>query len=134
MVSEARVVTTVVDRGTSVVQVTGDVDEDSAPLLEEAFSRATAGARPRTIVDLSGVDFADSSVLHVLLRAQRTHRAADGSLVLAGPFSTTVERLFVVTGTEAFFDIVASREAAVSRLGAPRDGSGAPSSGVAWGE
>ncbi|MET7641873.1 STAS domain-containing protein [Streptomyces sp. NPDC005438] len=96
----------------TVVRVVGDVDYDSGPLLAD-FLREGEDGTERTVVDLSGLDFADSTILHVLLDAQRVRRARNGSLVLAGTFSETVDRLFEVTGSLSFFVTAPTVEAAL---------------------
>jgi anti-anti-sigma regulatory factor len=59
------------------------------------------------VVDLSGVLFADSAILHVLLEARRGHRDLGTLLVFAGPLAHSVERLFDVTGAAAVFVLAA---------------------------
>ncbi|WP_330177014.1 STAS domain-containing protein [Streptomyces sp. NBC_01498] len=97
-----------------IVTVRGDIDFDSARGLREALDGAGRTGTGRTVVDLSGLDFADSTVLHVLLGAQREHRTAGRGLVVAGPFSETVGRLFEVTGTADFFAMAPTLDAAVT--------------------
>lgn len=89
--------------GTTVVRVHGDLDDGTSPALTRALSAAAAGGSPRTVVDLSGVSFADSSALHALLAARQAHTAAGTLLVLAGPLQTAVSRLFEVTSTRPAF-------------------------------
>lgn len=96
-----------------VVRVGGDIDHASAFRLEEALSLADRAGPERTVVDLSGTEFADSSILHVLLEAQRAHRARGTLMVVCGPFSDIVRRLFDVTGTDAFFVLADSVGAAL---------------------
>lgn len=99
----------------SLVRVRGDADGDSgAPELAEALGAASRKGAPRTVVDLSATGFADSAVLHVLLQARLEHERAGVTLVLAGPLSVTVRRLFDVTGTAGVFEIADSVEAAVA--------------------
>ncbi|MZG01180.1 STAS domain-containing protein [Streptomyces sp. SID5614] len=71
--------------------------------LEQALDHECLPATSETWLDLSGLEFADSSLLHLLLDSQRVHRARDARLVLAGALQPVVERLFTVTGTDAFF-------------------------------
>ncbi|WP_028801412.1 STAS domain-containing protein [Streptomyces sp. 142MFCol3.1] len=97
-----------------VVRVGGDIDYESAPRLEEALHEAHRVGASRTVVDLSRVAFADSSVLHVLLEAQRAHRSRETVMVVCGPFSDIVRRLFEVTGTEDFFVLVDNVQAALA--------------------
>ncbi|MEU6676565.1 STAS domain-containing protein [Streptomyces sp. NPDC046925] len=94
-----------------LITVGGSLDDwsDSGGLTK-ALAGAARGEGIRTVVDLSGVTFADSTALHVLLEGQRKLAAAGSTLVLAGPLSTSVSRLFEVTGlreTFTFADSVA---------------------------
>ncbi|MFD3939714.1 STAS domain-containing protein [Streptomyces sp. NPDC058611] len=89
--------------GITVVRVHGDLDNDTTPALTRALSAAAHSSCPRTVVDLSEVEFADSSALHAFLAAQRAHTTAGTALVLAGPLQTAVRRLFEVTNTAPAF-------------------------------
>ncbi|GGX85139.1 STAS domain-containing protein [Streptomyces fructofermentans] len=111
---QAAVTTHGTDRAV-VVRVKGDIDHDSAPLLAEALGRASREGAPRTVVDLSRTSFVDSSILHVLLETQQSHRRTGTVMVVAGPLGDSVRRLFDVTGTTEFFlfadDVPAALEA-----------------------
>ena len=85
------------------IRVAGAIDAGTCPDLVTALKSTAEPAVRRTVLDISRVDFADSSALHTLLAAQRAHRAAGREMVLAGPLSASLHRLFTVTGTDAFF-------------------------------
>ncbi|MFD7558338.1 STAS domain-containing protein [Streptomyces sp. NPDC059835] len=114
MTGDEAVVTTTTEQGVAVVRLQGDVDEVQAPALNRALAATPASGLARTVVDLSGTCFADSSVLHALLDAQRAHRSAGAILVLAGPLQTAVQRLFEVTGAASAFTMADSLEAALT--------------------
>ncbi|MFD9722734.1 STAS domain-containing protein [Streptomyces sp. NPDC059072] len=114
MTGDEAVVTTTTEQGVAVVSLRGDIDEEQAPALNRALAATRASRPARTVVDLSGTRFADSSVLHALLEAQRAHRSAGAVLVLAGPLQTAVQRLFEVTGTASAFRMADSLEAALT--------------------
>ncbi|MFD0064127.1 STAS domain-containing protein [Streptomyces sp. NPDC056690] len=80
--------------------------------LAQALAQAAQGEGKRTVVDLSGLTFADSTALHALLHGQRKHTATGMPLVLAGPLHTTVHRLFEITGTREAFRFADSVEQA----------------------
>ena len=65
-----------------------------------ALSRSPA----RLIVDMSGVDFCDSTGINVLLAAHRQAREHGGELQLAGPGSAT-RKVLQVTGLESVFTV-----------------------------
>ncbi|MFF8262653.1 STAS domain-containing protein [Streptomyces virginiae] len=114
MIGEEAVVTTATTRDATVISLRGEVDEDNAPFLAGALAQAAVDGPPRTVVDLSGTTFVDSSVLHALLDAQRAHADAGSVLVLAGPLHTAVRRLFDVTGAAAAFRIADSLATAMT--------------------
>ncbi|MFC4031109.1 STAS domain-containing protein [Streptomyces polygonati] len=107
------VVTDVIGPEAVVVRVQGDIGHEAAPELAAALTAAEEVEAARTVVDLRATAFADSSILHVLLEAQRRHRARQRRMVLAGPFSGSLARLFEVTGTAGFFVIACSMSAAL---------------------
>ncbi|MEU1435877.1 STAS domain-containing protein [Streptomyces sp. NPDC005786] len=85
----------------------------SDKLVETLAGAAESGGR-RTVVDLSAVTFADSAALHALLHGQRKHDRAGATLMLAGPLSARVRRLFEVTGTLRAFRFATDLDAAIT--------------------
>ncbi|MFJ4894737.1 MULTISPECIES: STAS domain-containing protein [unclassified Streptomyces] len=95
-----------------VIRVGGDVDIDTAPLLDAALGDA-ARARPvAVIVDLSQLTFGDSATLNALIRAQKLAF----ELVVAGPLSPRIQRLFSLAGVEGFFRFAPDTDAALEQL------------------
>ena len=86
----------------AVLQVTGEVDVYTAPLLREQMRELVAKGAVHLIADLSLVDFLDSTGLGALIGGLRRLREADGSLTLV--ISTPrILRIFQITGlTKAF--------------------------------
>ena len=87
------------DDGVVRLVVHGELDLGTSPQLEEAIGRA-AGAK-RIDVDLSQMDFMDSSGLAVLLSA-RKHADADGRELHIAGVNEHVRRLLDLTGTASF--------------------------------
>ncbi|MFB7756695.1 STAS domain-containing protein [Streptomyces sp. NPDC056121] len=88
-----------VDRGAvEVVALAGELDIETAP-----DARVTLGAALRSgrsvVLDLSGVTFADSTALSLLLWASR------GAVYLAGPLAPQVERLLEVSGVDDYLTL-----------------------------
>jgi len=97
-----------------LIRVRGSLDGWSGSSeLSAALTAAVADGGVRTVVDLSGVPFADSAALHSLLGGQREHAKAAVPLVLAGPLESGVRRLFEVTGTAGAFRFADDVEAAL---------------------
>ncbi|MFE3991495.1 STAS domain-containing protein [Streptomyces goshikiensis] len=108
------VVTETTPDGITVVRLQGAVDDDSAPALTRTLIDAAAHGSSRTVIDLSGLSFADSSVLHALLGARKAHAAAGKKLVLAGPLHLAISRLFEVTNTGPAFQWADSLQAGMT--------------------
>jgi anti-sigma B factor antagonist len=86
----------------AVLQVVGEVDVYTAPLLREQLQELAAKGSVQVIADLSRVVFLDSTGLGALIGGLRRLREADGSLalVISAP---RILRVFQVTGlTKAF--------------------------------
>jgi len=83
--------------GATLVSVFGEVDLATADQLEATLEGLAAQKRT-AVLDLSRVDFMDSSGIGVLVRA--THEAQrDGwTFLLSAELSESVSRLFTVSG------------------------------------
>lgn len=100
---------------TEVVEVRGEVDIATAPLLRAVLD-TVVGRRPtRVEVDLSGTTFMDAHALTTLSAARRRVASRHATLVVRRP-SPVVERLLELTGAEHSFEIVTG-SAGVRRAG-----------------
>jgi anti-sigma B factor antagonist len=90
----------------TVMFVRGEIDLYTAPRLHEELTSALAdGAPVRLLVDMSAVEFCDSTGMNVLLAAHRKAREQGGDLELAGP-RPTVRKILQVTGLETVFTVL----------------------------
>ena len=88
-----------------VMSVQGEIDLYTVPRLQRELANALAsGDAVRLIVDLSGVDFCDSTGVNVLLAAHRQAREKGGDLELAAP-RPAVRKILQVTGLETVFTV-----------------------------
>ncbi|HEU0132709.1 MAG TPA: STAS domain-containing protein [Mycobacteriales bacterium] len=93
----------VYDEGCSVLHVSGELDIGSAPILRETFlGLLNRDEVPDVVMDLSGVTFADSSGLAVLLMGARRWAAEGSKLVVRQP-SRTLTRIVDLTGVRQAF-------------------------------
>jgi anti-sigma B factor antagonist len=87
------------------MSVQGEIDLYTVPRLQRELSNVLAsGESVRLIVDLSGVDFCDSTGVNVLLAAHRQAREKGGDLELAAP-RPAVRKILQVTGLETVFTV-----------------------------
>jgi anti-sigma B factor antagonist len=79
-----------IDEFVAVIRGEGRLNMVSAPRLRGAVADAVAAGRPRVVVDLSGVEFMDSSGLGALVGCLKTTRQAGGDLRIAAPSDQVV--------------------------------------------
>ena len=96
----------------TVVHVDGDLDVYTAPRLKEALEEAVTESG-RLVLDLSGVQFIDSTALGVLAGALQLSQSKDGDfrLVTGDPF---LLKIFRITGFDGMFSIYPQLEDALS--------------------
>lgn len=71
--------------GQAVLRPASRLDLRSAPQLRAAVTDAVESGSTLVVVDLSGVDFMDSSGLGALIAGLKTARQASGDLRICGP-------------------------------------------------
>ena len=104
-----------------VLEVGGEVDVYTAPKLRERLVDMVNAGHKQLVVDLSRVEFLDSTGLGVLVGAHRRLRARDGSLDLVCPHERVL-KVFRITGLDNVFDIHSSVEEATSKRAAAKAG------------
>jgi anti-anti-sigma factor len=91
--------TKVVRNGTgTIIYVQGEIDMNTAERLRDAIE-PHMGPRQTIVLDLSGVEFMDSSCMTVLVQARGTLTEDGGSLILRNP-SKAAHRVLTATGIE----------------------------------
>jgi anti-sigma B factor antagonist len=68
-----------------VLVIRGNLDLDSAPVLSTTLDQVLMEAAPRVVVDLSGIEFCDSSGLGAFVAGSDRAAEQGGWLRLAGP-------------------------------------------------
>jgi anti-sigma B factor antagonist len=116
--------------GTHVMNVRGEIHLTTAPRFSQRLQGAIDEGNTRLVLDLSGVEFIDSTGLSVLLAGLRRVDQLQGrmAIVCANP---TVLRLFQITSLDETFDIFAERSAAFAHVAGP--GSDQPAGGSSAG-
>jgi anti-anti-sigma factor len=90
--------------GRVAASVQGDIDLANAPQLIAHLKALICGPGQRIEVDLSGVEFMDSSGLAALIAAQRVAVDRGSPLILVAT-SPQVERLLEITGCRHLFAV-----------------------------
>ncbi len=87
-----------------MVTVGGEIDLYTAPQLRGELVGALEGGARRLFVDMSGVEFCDSTGISVLLSAMKRARGKGGELELVAP-KPAVTKVLEVTGLDEVFVI-----------------------------
>jgi anti-sigma B factor antagonist len=101
--------------GAAGVAVRGDVDAATAPLLQDALDDAVRATTGTLVLDLTGVEFLDSSGINVLLRVRALLGREERPLALVCP-AGPVRRVLELAGIEDLFALYATRQDAARAL------------------
>ena len=100
--------------GRTVVAVGGEIDVYTAPKLRDTITELVGKGLYDIVVDLSAVEFLDSTGLGVLVGGLKKVRAHDGSLSLVCNQDRLL-KIFRITGLAKVFVIHADQESALAR-------------------
>lgn len=93
------------DGDRTVLALAGEIDLYTAPRLQTELTAALAGTDPaRLVIDMSAVEFCDSTGMNVLLAAHRLACERGGELALAAP-RAGVRKILEVTGLQSVFTV-----------------------------
>lgn len=86
--------------------VAGEIDLYTAPRLRaELMTALTGRAAVRLVVDMSGIEFCDSTGMNVFLAAHRRAQEQGGDLQLASP-RPMIKKVLRVTGLDSVFTVL----------------------------
>lgn len=97
---------------TVVVAPVGEVDLSRSPRLRSVLREAQASRPKRVVIDLSEVEYMDSSGVATLVEAFQVARRNGSKMVLCG-LMDRVRSIFEIARLDTIFTITANREAAL---------------------
>ena len=103
------------DGGAHVNCVRGEIHVTTAPQFAERLTAAVESGKTAMVLDMSGVEFIDSTGLSVLLNGLRLIGQRRGRLALVC-MNPTVLRLFQITNLDSTFDIFDDRAQAIAHV------------------
>jgi anti-sigma B factor antagonist len=90
----------------TIVTISGEIDLYTAPRLHSELGAVLVDGMPtRVVIDMSGVEFCDSTGMNVLLSCLRRVRERGGELEIASP-KPAVRKILQVTGLDSVFTLV----------------------------
>jgi anti-sigma B factor antagonist len=102
--------------GADVVTPQGDLDVFSAGRLRSVVFDPSTCSQGALVLDLSAIDFIDSTGLGVLVATRRWTRARAAELVIVVRPGSVVARLLALAGLEPVFTTVATRDEALASV------------------
>ena len=100
------------DGTAAIVEVRGEVDLYSAPKMREALVGLADGRCPAVLVDLSQVEYMDSSGVATLVEGLQLARKSGSRFLLAG-LAPAIRDMFRFARLEKVFDIYEDTQAAL---------------------
>lgn len=98
---------------TLILELRGRFDAYGAPQVVKWFDENLKPERANLVIDLSGVDFVDSTALAALVQGMKRARQANGDLRLCG-LQQPVRIIFELTRLDKAFDIFATQAEALN--------------------
>jgi len=108
--------TKTLDEKLPLIRLEGEVDVYTAPQLKQQMINLLESGARTMVVDLSDVEYLDSTALGVLIGGLKRMREMDGNMVLVCP-SPRIRRVFEITGLDKIFEIFNSETEAQAGVG-----------------
>ena len=99
------------------LELSGELDYHSSPELREKLNELATKQASKIIVNLSGVDYMDSSGIATFVEAFQKTKRYQGRLILA-ELTPTVRGVFEIAKLDSIFEIAPTLAEAQSRLSA----------------
>jgi len=103
------------DSKASMIDLEGEVDVYTAPQLKQQIINLLDGGIYKVIVNLSAVEYLDSTALGVLIGGLKRLKERNGALDLVCP-NPRIKRIFEITGLDRIFDIYATEQEAIAKV------------------
>jgi len=102
--------------GVTVFDVEGELDLSTAPKLCGRIDQAFKGRGPRVLVDLTKLEFCDSTGLRALFGTVQEARVRRAPLRIVQPTSPAAARVFDLVGAAEFLPLVDETETGLAQL------------------
>lgn len=103
------------ERGVSVVSVSGAIEGMNSAILGHFLGQLVAAGRRKFVVDLTGVNFIDSSGLAALVSFLKRTKEGEGDVYLTG-LEPAVRRVMDLTRLDRVFTIFPTLDDALAQM------------------
>ncbi|MGV3721807.1 MAG: STAS domain-containing protein [Actinomycetota bacterium] len=105
--------------GTGLLRITGELDAYSAELIEQQVRQTLAPGFDRLVLDLSDLEFIDSTGIRLLIHVI-TQKQHPSDIVVLSPQAITARRALEIVGFTRIIRTVGTLEEALSTPSAPK--------------
>lgn len=98
-----------------IFKLTGRLDSNTSPTLEEKIADAIARGDNLMIIDFECLEYLSSAGLRVILKTTKDLKQKNGKLVLCA-MADYVREVFEISGFDSFLPITASRDDAIKKF------------------
>ncbi|MBC8101222.1 MAG: STAS domain-containing protein [Cytophagales bacterium] len=99
--------------GTPVLDLSGEVDSYNSPKLRERMVRLIDDGQSRLVINMSGVDYIDSTGLGTLVGGLKRASEKGGSIRIICP-NEQIHKVFSITGLVKVFQIFDNEQSALA--------------------
>lgn len=96
----------------TICYLSGEININTSPDLRKAFDELTAKKAPKVVLDLTAVNYIDSSGLATLIEVLRRMKKYEGRLRLCG-LSEKIRSLFEITKLTKLFEMFGTEREAL---------------------
>lgn len=101
---------------TCVLDIEGEIDVYTSPQLKLDIVKLAESGIKTLVINLSKVEYLDSTGLGVLIGGLKRLREAGGNMIIVGP-SMRILRIFEITGIDKIFGIYVTEAEAAAKEG-----------------
>lgn len=94
-----------------ILRVGGQLDLNTAPLLEEKINASMEAGQQRLIIDFEQLEYISSAGMRVILKTSKALKRQQGALMLCA-MQDYVKEVFEIAGFDSFLSITGSLEEA----------------------
>ncbi|MDR3710142.1 MAG: STAS domain-containing protein [Capsulimonadaceae bacterium] len=108
------ITTTVPSANTRLIRLSGEIDIYTSAQLKQEIAKVLSEGVRFIVLNLSSVEYLDSTGLGLLIGTLKRLREHNGNLVIVSP-SVRIVRVFEITGLYKIFDICATEQEAAEK-------------------
>ena len=103
------------EQGISIFKLSGRLDSNTSPGLEEKIVQAINSGTREMVIDFQDLDYISSAGLRVILKTTKDLKRVDGKIILHS-MQDYVREVFEISGFDTFLPIVPTLDEALKQF------------------